>query len=826
MDVASVVGWWGCARGFFGEHAPATLTQLDNEAIRLKRLLEHDEQTVVCVLGQAAVGKSTLLNAIVAGSDIVLPAGGIGPLTAIATRVCYSKEPYFRVRYQDSKQLQGVRLALEAELRRQGHIDGPLTAEDDPEVAGVNSLLAVFETEEPDVLSAETSAPVAPDSEGPEHNRAVDSERRKRIEELLTQVRQVVKGDQFANADIAELVAGFRLVLGYATPGLPALSPEDGQRVKRAAATLSTGKGGAWVCHSKSDLGRDFIRSLREHAGGALAPLIAEIEVGWPSEVLKDGLVLVDLPGVGIASDRHRAVTSEFMRRRARAVILVVDRAGPTDASVNLIRESGYWDRLLLSSEDPESDRCALLLAVSKIDDLAIEEHRQTDYLPREERPKLRDVFLRLRTEVEERIGRQAALSFGKLSHEPTDDEVVRTARTEAGQTLLASLKVFPVSAIQYRELVAEEQEISVFLRHPEDTGIPQLQSYLRELAAGQRGTLLNARQEVASRLLRTASTTLDQTHAQWSANLRAAEEAARLREELDRFLEPKRTEIANREGAFREFLEATATTRIDELVAKAQLAAQQEVSRYLGDLSNLHWATLRATVTRGGAFVSGIGRRVDLAADIAQRFQEPMAAVWGQTLLKEVRNRTRQHGETLEKIVKEVCDWANTRSDTMVQRQVLSAQQGLIRDRVRQLGQVGKEAVDELKNAVKHEMIEQIAGPVRKACEEFVRRGDGFGPGVKRRILDLFGDLSSRAVTSTARPASRLLKARFAEVQFEIISALADWGDPIQQAADAVAEREETRVRRSDAQRRAAVLGELQSLRDGMPPCVSARAA
>jgi hypothetical protein len=72
----------------------------------------------------------------------------------------------------------------------------------------------------------------------------VDSERRKRIEELLTQVRQVVKGDQFANADIAELVAGFRLVLGYSTPSLPALSPEDGERVTRAAARLASGRGG------------------------------------------------------------------------------------------------------------------------------------------------------------------------------------------------------------------------------------------------------------------------------------------------------------------------------------------------------------------------------------------------------------------------------------------------------------------------------------------------------------------------------------------------------------------------------------------------------
>ena len=639
----------------------------------------------------------------------------------------------------------------------------------------------------------------------------VDSERRKRIEELLTQVRQVVKGDQFANADIAELVAGFRLVLGYSTPSLPALSPEDGERVTRAAARLASGRGARWVRHSKSDLGGDFIRILREHAAGALAPLIAEIEVGWPSEVLKGGLILVDLPGVGVASDRHRAVTSDYMRRRARAVILVVDRAGPTDASVTLIRESGYRDRLLLSSEDPESDRCALLIAVSKIDDLTIEEHRQTDHLPRDERPKLRDIFLRLRTEVEERIGRQAALSFAKLSHEPTQDEAVRTARAEAGQNLVSSLKVFPVSAIQYRDLVAEEQDIPVFLRHPEDSGVPQLQDYLRELAAGQRIALLSAREEVASRLLRTASTTLDQTHAQWSANLRAAEEAARLREDLDRFLEPRVKEIANREGAFREFLEASAATRIHELVAKAQLAAQQEVSRYLNGLGILHWATLRATVTRGGAFVSSTGRRVDLAADIAQRFQEPMAAVWGQTLLKEVRNRTRQHGETLEKIVKEVCDWADTRSDTLVQRQVLSAQQELISDRVRQLGQVGKEAV-------KREMVEQITGPVRVACEKFARSGDAHGARVKYRMLKLFSDLSSDAVTAAARPASKLLKARFAEVRDEIVSALADWGDPIQQAADAVAEREETRVRRSDAQRRAAVLGECQTLRDGMP--------
>ena len=239
-----------------------------------------------------------------------------------------------------------------------------------------------------------------------------------RSEELLPKVRQVVKGNQFCE----RRYCGSRrrasaLSWAIRRRAFRHCRPETGERVTQAAARLASGRGARWVRHSKSDLGGDFIRILREHAAGALAPLIAEIEVGWPSEVLKGGLILVftDL-AVAVASDRHRAVTSDYMRRRARAVILVVDRAGPTDASVTLIRDrSGDRDRLLLSSEDPESNRCAWVIAVSKIDDLTIEEHRQTDHLPRDERPKLKEIFLRLRTEVEERIGRQAALSFAEL---------------------------------------------------------------------------------------------------------------------------------------------------------------------------------------------------------------------------------------------------------------------------------------------------------------------------------------------------------------------------------------------------------------------------
>ena len=67
MQPQEMTAWWRRARPVFERLIPNTILQIDNEASRLERLLARKDETVLCFLGQSGIGKSTLINAIVAG---------------------------------------------------------------------------------------------------------------------------------------------------------------------------------------------------------------------------------------------------------------------------------------------------------------------------------------------------------------------------------------------------------------------------------------------------------------------------------------------------------------------------------------------------------------------------------------------------------------------------------------------------------------------------------------------------------------------------------------------------------------------------------------
>jgi hypothetical protein len=102
------------ARPFLEQHAQRDVTAIDQQALRVEHLTKtSDEEVAVCFLGNAGVGKSTLLNALVSERYDILPHGGVGPLTAQATVVRYAAAPYFKASYFPPKALNRILFILE-----------------------------------------------------------------------------------------------------------------------------------------------------------------------------------------------------------------------------------------------------------------------------------------------------------------------------------------------------------------------------------------------------------------------------------------------------------------------------------------------------------------------------------------------------------------------------------------------------------------------------------------------------------------------------------------------------------------------------------------
>jgi GTP-binding protein EngB required for normal cell division len=817
MSANELLNWYEkTARPFLERHAPDRLEAVQADQKRLSRLLQSKDEVTICFLGNSGVGKSTLLNALAAGASQILPAGGIGPLTAQATEVRYSEEKRFHVTYHPKKNLWRLAFALETRLQAERRAtkkqsDSASIEAHETDADGALSELASELTQEDltEVLKQAQGDPAVSMEE-----RAAEPE--DALEGFIKQAKNIVCSKQFAERSLEYLVDALRQACGYDPKWGSVTDAEDLVRIERIRRIMHSSRDDRSYERREGSDPRGFQEDMTAHAAGFLSPLIEWIEVGWPSDLLKSGVVLVDLPGVGIAQDSYRDVTKSYVRDKARAVIVTVDRAGPTESTMDLLRTSGYWQRLVGAADDPASDACSMLIAVTRVDDVTQTEWQNQTFTLEEgaPKPKKREVFAQLVEEFKLRMKSQIVEQLGKIGD--SSNESVNEARDQARASIIDSLEIHPVSAPELRKILLDDEDDRPFLTNPEQTGIPQLQSSLAELAQRETEKKSLAIEELTQRLATTLISEMQLIEARWQHENRAAEESERLEKALTPILAEKMEEYRARAASFRNFLDETVQAKIEALVLEAQIAAEKDVKDYLTSLRGAHWSTLRAAVRRGGTFYGS--RNINLPDDITGYFLEPMAAVWGQKLLRVIRSKTTDFASDTVQLVKEICDWANEHGGTTVNKKLLQTQQDRIAVLAKQIKTVGKEAVDELRQTVKSELSATIRKPIKSACEKFVKDGNDIGPGVRLRILELFSDLAQVATTAARDPAIRILQENATRVRTEVQHELKKGGDPLQDTADLIVESHEARVRRSDAQKRRIILSEVGSVIESFP--------
>lgn len=782
-DVYRLNKWYADAvRPFLSTAGDGRLDEFDGQARLLSERAEKlCNSLLACFVGGSGVGKSTLINCLVGRHEVVVPSGGVGPLTAQALKIEYGERPALRAIYHAPATVWKLVFALEKMFA------ADLASGTSPPLNDLLSGMDDEAIEEVEDLAA-----------------GDDFEKRKKSDQYLKQARLLVTGQQEGAGDVAYVVDSLRDAIGKERIWGTTLRELDEARLERLRTIFKTKEiRSESICElEKGDEHDVFDRELHDHATGFLAPAIKSLEISWDADLLRRGLELVDLPGVGVAGDVHRAVTDAWMRGDANAVILVVNHRGVHEADADLLRASGFLNRLLHSADDPSADPVVLLVAVVKTDEIA-ESRRATDK-SKSKREHLACVMEEceriVRSQIRERL--EEVWSLDGLQLTETKRDIVNR--------LIAGLQIFPVSSTQFRKLVADDEDDVAFIKDEEESGIPQLYRGLGTLADDHRRDCNDRFAESLTLFQDRLTSALLVSRAQWEEGARASEEAERLQRQLDEFLLPLRQEFHARQGQFRAFLKEVLPAQIETVIAKSRQSSSISIRSYLRQLRNAHWATLRAAVRRGGTFIGS--RHIDLPRDFAQTFEEPIAEAWSQQILKQVRQRTKEYSDDCIALMERIVVWAREKGGH-VQPKLIEAQQKAIQNDARQLTSVGRELVNELRDRVRQDLVNAIESPIRRKCQAFVRRNEDVGTGVKNRILDLFEELADEAIDAAAKPAEKVLLENYRAVEQQIREVFQSHHNPLQSAETAIVSSHHDHVKRSDAQKRTRIIKEIDAI-------------
>jgi len=763
-QIARIGGWFTYSvRPLLLELNDPKVAELDADLLGLRRKAEANEADVeVCFLGMAGVGKSSLINALAFGKEMILPTGGVGPLTAQAMTVRYGMTRKLEVEYYSGAELNQVVFALDPSIRSRGN-------------------------------SSTEQGQQPSNSE----NRESTSERYERMARLL------VTGQQDGERNRAQLVDSLRFVLKNDARNDRKPHPDDIDRLVRLRKAIEAKR--FEICRTPGNA-NEFQKALDEHGSGFLAPLVKKAVLYWDSALLKNGIRLVDLPGVGVEGDAHKQVAIDWIRERAKAIVLVVFPKGVQEPEAELLRTTGFLTGLLFAADDPNEDPVMFVLAVSRIDEPAEDSYERSNGSS-----TMEHCFEEARRHALETRKRELDTH---VQHLWAEEGKLSAGRKFAKEQLLNRLQVHAVSPKQYKSVLKKHP--FALVNHPDATGIPDLIRGLESLAMERqrwRNALLQAD---ATQFCDQVTSMLRFLRAKSDSELQKTHQSALLRGQLEKFLRPLCDEFTHRQGAFRAFLKEHLPAQLELVVKEACQRAQLSIISKVRSFRSVHANTLKAVVRSLGRF-EGSKLEFDLPRDFGLLFEEPLAEAWGQKVLIDIRQRTKRFADDCVELVDQLITWASQTAG-IVQTELVQAQRNSLLADARKLEMLGRDGANELRKIVRQRLIKAIAAPIEQECEQFVEEGWNEGPEVRKRVLDMLEKAASKVTNAAGKAALEVLRSCFAHVEKEILDIFANHKNPLTTAAEALLCSQQNELGKQDAVMREQRLQRIRELLAASP--------
>lgn len=792
-QVERIAGWASVgAAATIERWEPQRLPAVRELCADLRRFASPERaELAICFLGNSGVGKSTLINSVIDPRLQVVPQGGIGPLTAQATVVRYATRPYLHATYHGAGRVNQLAFALDRHCERQrGIANQPATDLDPAELRELELALS------------------------PDDDPAAGASPHERMRSYISQAKQLITGRQFGNDElpIDYLADCLRAARQRAPRWGHAPLPEHAPLLARLADAIALAdRGRRW---EPDDDPRNLLGEVARHASGSIAPLIKSLEVGWPAEALCDGLVLVDLPGIGIANDEYRSVTSTWIRRAA-AVVLVVDKSGVTEASADLLRTTGFLNSIL--HREPESSAVSPLLRVVavKLDDVAAAERAAfRAHNPGVPPPPWLEAFRAACDKSQELIRNQLAQVFEQsVGDAPAETQEAR--RAALVQTA-ATMAVYPVSAIEYRKLHEADPEDPAKIKLAEDSGIPALIESLRELAQRHRDELIVGYRSTAQRLFEAIERALIRVHDDRFGDAPQLARFVELRRSLDAALAPAAAALRPRLGMLRERLHSTIRQTIETEVERNIAIADRKVREYFVGLRECPWATLRAAIRRGGVRVKP--RPIDLPNELALRFEEPLAVAWNRGAVAPLRKALHEFGSDIGRLLGQAVIWA--RGQGCFDAAHICRFEAEAESEVKSVVDRGQLVAADLTQLAKYHLHASLQDEIRAACQAFMSEGLDVGTGVMQRMHRFLDQQLAPRVADIARiTATQFFCRSYDAAVLQVNAGLSRFSDPQAYAGALLLGDHERAVRSADPdldefERVRVVLGELAAIR------------